>query len=217
MGIAPLSTWQYSTAKTIGKAMWKPLVVSLLVFIPLLLLGFRSIPALLGFWMIAYVACVIIYEFWRAAWARHNARDENLLVAFWLMIGKNRRRYGGYIIHLGMVLMAVGILGIELFQTETQGTIPQGGQISLGQYTIKFDSLSVFDTEEGRNVARAVVSVYKDGNYIGVLHPRRDYYYESQQPMTIAGVRSTPEDDLYVLLSRLAATIHICCNIQNLP
>ncbi len=94
------------------------------------------------------------------------------------MIGKNRRRYGGYIVHLGMILMAIGILGIELFQEETQGTIPQGGQITLGQYTVKFDSLAVFDTADGRNVARAVVSVYKDGKYIGDLYPRRDYYYE---------------------------------------
>jgi cytochrome c-type biogenesis protein CcmF len=96
--------------------------------------------------------------------------------------------------------MALGIIGIELFQTETQATIPQGGQISLGQYTIQFDSLSVFDTADGRNVARAVVSVYKNGRYVGELHPRRDYYYEAQQPMTIAGVRSNMEDDLYVIL-----------------
>jgi len=218
MGIAPLSSWQYSTAKTIGRAMWKPALASLLVVIGLVLFGFRSLPAILGFWLCAFVVFVTLYEFWRAAWARHHARNENLLAAFWYMIGKNRRRYGGYIVHLGMILMAIGILGIELFQEETQGTIPQGGQITLGQYAVKFDSLAVFDTADGRNVARAVVSVYKDGKYIGDLYPRRDYYYESQQPMTIAGVRSTPEDDLYVLLvdwqplSTSAATFKIYHN-----
>ena len=123
-----------------------------------------------------------------------------MLQALWRLAGRNRRRYGGYIIHLGVVLMAIGIIGIEIFQTETQGTISQGEQLSLGNYTISFDSLSDFNTEDGRNVARAVVSVYKDGQYAGELYPRRDYYYESQQPMTIAGVRSTMEDDLYVLL-----------------
>jgi cytochrome c-type biogenesis protein CcmF len=70
----------------------------------------------------------------------------------------------------------------------------------LGRYVMTFDSLANFDTPDGRNVARAVVSVYKDGQYVGELHPRRDYYYESQQPMTIPGVRSTWEDDFYVLL-----------------
>jgi cytochrome c-type biogenesis protein CcmF len=70
----------------------------------------------------------------------------------------------------------------------------------LGNYSITFDSLANFDTRDGRNISRAVVSVYKNGSYMGELHPRRDYYYESQQPMTIPGVRSTWEDDFYVLL-----------------
>ncbi len=200
MGVAPLSAWQYSTARTIGKAIWKPYLASLVVVVVAFIAGTRSIPALIGYWLCALVLSVTLYEFWRAAWARHRAQEQNLAQAFWQMIGKNRRRYGGYIIHIGVVLMALGIIGIEIFQTQTQGTIPQGGQISLGQYSVRFDSLSVFDTADGRNVARAVVSVYKNGQYVGELHPRRDYYYDSQQPMTIAGIRSTMEDDLYVIL-----------------
>jgi cytochrome c-type biogenesis protein CcmF len=63
-----------------------------------------------------------------------------------------------------------------------------------------YDSLSQFDTPDGRNVARAVVTVYEDGEFVGKLYPRRDFYYAAQQPMTIPGVRSTLEDDFYVLL-----------------
>ncbi len=200
MGVAPLSAWQYSTIRTIGKSIWKPYLASLIPVGVVMIAGTRSISAMIGYWLCALVLSVTLYEFWRAAWARHNAQEQNLLQALWQMIGKNRRRYGGYIIHIGVVLMALGIIGIEIFQTQTQGTIPQGGKISLGQYTIQFDSLAVFDTPDGRNVARAVLSVYKDGKYVGELHPRRDYYYESQQPMTIAGIRSTMEDDLYVIL-----------------
>jgi cytochrome c-type biogenesis protein CcmF len=200
MGIAPLSAWRYSTSKTLGKAAWKPFIASLVLVGLLLLIGLRSIPALLGFWLCAFVIFVTAYEFWRAAWSRHSTRGESMPQALWRLAGRNRRRYGGYIIHLGVVLMAIGIIGIEIFQTETQGTISQGEQLSLGNYTITFDSLSDFNTEDGRNVARAVVSVFNDGQYAGELYPRRDYYYESQQPMTIAGVRSTMEDDLYVLL-----------------
>ncbi len=96
--------------------------------------------------------------------------------------------------------MAVGIIGIEVFQTETQATIPQGGEITLGDYSMRYDSLALFDTADNRNVARAVVSVYKNGQYVGELHPRRDFFYDFQQPMTIPGVRSTWEDDFYVLL-----------------
>ena len=200
MGVAPLSAWTYSTRKTLSKAIWKPFVASLAVVAVLWITGTRTWPALVGFGLCALVTFVTLIEFWRTAWARHKTHEENLLQALWNLAGKNRRRYGGYIIHLGVVLMALGIIGIELFQTETQGTIPQGGRISLGQYMVQFDSLSVFNTTDGRNVARAVVSVYKNGKYVGELHPRRDYYYESQQPMTIAGVRSNMEDDLYVIL-----------------
>jgi len=200
MGIAPLAAWHHSTAKTLGRAIWKPLLASLVLVLALVLGGIRQPAALIGFWLAGLVTLVTLHEFWRGALARHQRSGEGLPLALWRLAGRNRRRYGGYIIHLGVVLMSIGILGIEVFQSETQGTIPQGGQLTLGRYVMTFDSLANFDTPDGRNVARAVVSVYKDGQYVGELHPRRDYYYESQQPMTIPGVRSTWEDDFYVLL-----------------
>ncbi len=200
MGIAPLSAWGHSTVKTLGRAIWKPLAASLVVLIAVFALGIRHWAALLAFWLTALAALVTLNEFLRGALARRRRSGENLFAALWNLAARNRRRYGGYIIHLGVVLMALGIVGIEMFQTETQGTIPPGGSLSLGDYTVTFDKLDLFDTEDGRNVARAVVSVTSEGKYLGSLHPRRDYYYDSQQPMTIPGVRSTMEDDLYVLL-----------------
>ena len=200
-GIGPLAAWRHSTAKTLGRAMWKPFIASVLLGLGLpLLMGVYNWVALLGFWLCAFVVTVTLYEFWRGALARHHRSGENLPLALWRLAGRNRRRYGGYIIHLGFVLMAIGVIGTELFQTETQGTIPQGGQITLGDYSLRYDSLAIFDTPDGRNVARAVVSVEKNGQYIGELHPRRDFFFEAQQPMTIPGVRSTWEDDLYVIL-----------------
>lgn len=200
MGIAPLAAWRHSTVKTLGRAVWKPFLASLVVLVLIVVGGIRQPAALLGFWLSTFVAMVTLYEFWRGALARHRKSGESLPVALWRLAGRNRRRYGGYVIHLGVVLMAVGVIGIEIFQTETQGTISQGEQISLGNYTIRYDSLATFDTPDGRNVARAVVSVFRQGEYVGELYPRRDYYYESQQPMTIPGVRSTWEDDFYILL-----------------
>jgi cytochrome c-type biogenesis protein CcmF len=200
MGVAPLAAWRYSSSKTLGRAIWKPFIVSLVVVAAVLLSGIRQPAALLGFWLCGFVASVTLYEFWRGAMARRRKSGEILPVALWHLAARNRRRYGGYIIHLGVVLMAIGIIGIELFQTETQGTVSQGEELSLGDYQVSFNSLAVFDTEDGRNVARAVVDVSKDGRSVGQLYPRRDYYYESQQNMTIPGVRSTWEDDFYVLL-----------------
>ncbi|MCJ7533376.1 MAG: heme lyase CcmF/NrfE family subunit [Anaerolineales bacterium] len=200
MGVAPLSAWRYSTAKTLGQAMWKPFIASLVVLALVWMGGIRILGALLGFWVLAFVVFVTVYEFWRGALARHQKWNESLPVALWRLAGRNRRRYGGYIIHLGVVFMALGVIGIEIFQAETQGTIPQGGEMTLRGYTITYDSLAVFDAPDSRNVARAVVSVYKDGKFLGQLYPRRDFYYDQSQPMTIPGVRSTWEDDLYVLL-----------------
>lgn len=218
MGIAPLAAWRHSTAKTLGRAIWKPTIASLVVIAVVFAAGMRNWGALLGVWLATLVAFVTLYEFWRAAYARHKSHGENLLLAFWLLAGRNRRRYGGYIIHLGIVLMAIGIIGIEMFQTETQGTISLGESMSLGSYSFTYDSLAEFDTPDNRNVARAEISVFKNGDYVGKLHPRRDYFYESQQPMTIPGVRSSFEDDFYVLLvdwqpiSSQAATFKIYHN-----
>ena len=201
MGIAPLSTWRASTTRTLGKFFWKPSVASLIVgILGPFLLGIHQPVALFGFWLVALVILVTVQEFWRGAKARRRKSGESLPVALWRLAGRNRRRYGGYIVHLGCMLMAIGIIGIELFRTETQGTIPQGGMISLGDYRITYRSLAIFDTQDGRNIARAVLNVEKNGRILGELYPRRDYYYESQQPMTIPGVRSTLVDDLYVIL-----------------
>jgi cytochrome c-type biogenesis protein CcmF len=200
MGVAPLSAWGFSTAKTMGRALWKPALVSLLAAIAAVALGVRSVWAVVALWLGGFVAAVTLYDVIRAAVARRANTGEALTTALWKLPARNRRRYGGYIIHLGIVLMSLGIIGIEFFQTETQGTIQIGQSIELKGYTTTFKDLAVFDTPDGRNVARAVVEVSKDGKVLGELYPRRDFYYDSQQPMTIPGVRSTLESDLYVIL-----------------
>ena len=200
MGVAPLSAYGRSSWKMLGASMWKPMIASLIVPIFLYFQGMQIIGALVGYWIASFVLFVTVYEFWRGAMVRRRRHGENLPTALAHLAGRNRRRYGGYIIHLGVVLMAFGIIGIEIFQSETQATLAQGEQLTLDRYVMTYDSLSQFDTQDGRNVARAVVTVYEDGEFVGKLYPRRDFYYASQQPMTIPGVRSTLEDDFYVLL-----------------
>jgi cytochrome c-type biogenesis protein CcmF len=213
MGIAPLSAWGHSTLKTLGKAILKPLAAALVVMLTIIVY-FLLNPALIngyfpyaiaGLFVTITTAFVTLYEFWRASEARSRAQKENIFVALWRLAGRNRRRYGGYTIHLGVVLMAIGIIGIEMFQTETQGTIAKNESIQLAGYTMTFKDLQDFDLYDAsgapmQNVARAVVDVSKDGKFLTTLYPRRDYYYDSQQPMTIPGVRSTMQDDFYILL-----------------
>ena len=200
MGICPLTAWRISTMKSLGRNIWKPTAVSFAVPIALVATGMQNWIAVLAFWLTALVGAVTLYEFYKGAAARSRRSGKNFLVELWLLVVRNRRRYGGYLIHFGIVLMALGVIGIEMFQTETQATVDRGEQIVLEDYSITYDDLAEFDTNDNRNVARAVVSVYRDGEKLDELYPRRDYFYESRQPMTIPGVRSTMEDDFYVLL-----------------
>jgi cytochrome c-type biogenesis protein CcmF len=200
MAIAPLSGWGLSTYKTIGKVIWKPAIVAILIVVIVLVAGVTNPYAIIGFFLVSLVLSVTLYEFWRGAMARRKRHGENLFTAFLILAKRDRRRYGGYLIHIAMAMMAIGIIGIEMFQTETQGNLSQGESLALDEYVLTYKSLSVFDGPDGRNIARAVVSVAKDGKFVGELYPRRDFYYDSGQPMTIPGVRSTVEDDIYVLL-----------------
>jgi cytochrome c-type biogenesis protein CcmF len=201
MGIAPLSAWGKSTMLTLGRALWKPTIPALFAPVLAYMAGYTQPVALIGFFLVAFVIFVTLYDTYRGARARQRAQKENFFTALARLAGRNRRRYGGYIIHISMMLMAIGILGIELFQTETQGTLAQGESLQLSGYTIQYNEVASWDDRgAGVNYTRAVVDVSKDGEYIGQLYPRIDYYFDAQQTMTIPGQRSTLQDDLYILL-----------------
>jgi cytochrome c-type biogenesis protein CcmF len=201
MGIAPLSAWGHSTVQTLSRAIWKPAAGAVLITAFLFFTYTKNWIALIGFFLVALVLLVTIYEYLRGAAARQRTQSENIFTAIWNLTGRNRRRYGGYIIHISMMLMAIGILGIEIFQVETQGRIGIGQSLNLQNYTITYKELASWDdTPKGVNYTRSVVDVYRNGIYLGQLHPRKDYYYDSQQAMTIPGERATLRDDLYILL-----------------
>ncbi|HMD81011.1 MAG TPA: heme lyase CcmF/NrfE family subunit [Anaerolineales bacterium] len=219
MGIAPLSAWGHSTVKTLGRTIWRPTVGAIIITVLIFMTYTRNVYAIIGFFLVAFVILVTLYEYWRGANARQRSQNENIFTAFWNLTGRNRRRYGGYIIHLSMMLMAIGILGIELFQVETQGTVRQGESLSLANYELRYKEIAQWDDlPSGVNYRRAVLDVYQDGEHLGQLVPRIDYYYDSQQNMTIPGNRSTMKDDLYVLLvdwepaSAIGATFKIYVN-----
>ncbi len=218
MAVAPLSAWGHSTMETLGRALWKPAVAATVITA---IIGFtytQNVIALIGFFLVALVLLVTLYEFWRASRARQRAQGESFLAALYRLTGRNRRRYGGYIIHISMMLMAIGILGIELFQTETQGTIQVGESLRLQNYELIYEDIARFPGPDGREVTRAVVQVYQDGQPVAELHPRTDYYWDAQQNMTIPGVRATLKDDVYILLvdwepaSAIGATFKIYVN-----
>ncbi len=179
MGVAPLSAWGHSTVKTLGRAMWKPIIGAIAITVLLFATYTRNIGALIGFFIIALVLLVTVYEYWRGAVARQRSQGENIFTALWNLTGRNRRRYGGYIIHISIMLMAVGIMGISIFQSETQGTLSQGQSINIAGYEIRYKEIASWDnTGAGVNYTRSVVDIYKDGKYLGQLTPRIDYYFD---------------------------------------
>ncbi len=148
MGIAPLSAWRHSTAKTLGRAIWKPFLASLVVLVIAdHCWACASSAALLGFWLCAFVASVTLYEFWRGALARHRSRRrEPARWRLWRLAGRNRRRYGGYIIHLGVVLMAIGHHRHRDVPDRDPGHDPAGRVSSRWAITpSRYDSLADFD------------------------------------------------------------------------
>jgi len=200
MGVAPLTAWGAAGARSLGRRLWKPGLFSFTAPLLLLLVGGIQRPAvLLAAWFGVLLMTVTISELCRGAMGRSRKYGENLPLALVRMVRRNRRRYGGVIIHLGVIVMAAGIIGIEAFQIEAQGSIPPGGKIDIGRYSLEYDSVAVFDTYDNRNVTQAVVEVYRDGRSLGELYPRQDFFYQWGQSMMVPALHSTLAGDLYVI------------------
>jgi cytochrome c-type biogenesis protein CcmF len=154
----------------------------------------------LAFWLVAFVLAVNGFEFFRRVQFRRRDESAGIWVAVKRVFQRNQRSLSAMIIHIAVVLMALGIIGIEFFQSETQGTIAQGEGLKLDQYEMVYKELDFFETPDARYVARAVVQVIRDGEILSEIYPRRDYYYESNEKVSTPGVRSTLLDDFYVIL-----------------
>jgi cytochrome c-type biogenesis protein CcmF len=200
MGVAPLVAWKRASIKRLGRAVLWPSALTVVVAVVLLALGVHRPGVLLGFVLAVFAASVTLLEYYRGAAARVRTRGESFPQALWTLFGRNRRRYGGYMIHLGVVIMAVGIISSNAFQLETQQPLAAGQTITLGDYVLEYEGLERFVATDGRSVMRAQTIVYKNGREIAQLAPRIDNY-PGGQPMSIPGTISSPlGDDFYVLL-----------------
>ena len=203
MGVAPLSAWSATTARRLGRALVIPVLLTVAFLVVFVLLGMSSIGALVGYGIISLSGMVILYETYRAAAARRRSVGENWLQAFANIARRNPRRYGGYLVHLGITVMGIGMLGSTLFQFETQRTMAVGETIQVQDYQFRYDALREGQIAlDGRLMDIAEVTVLRDGREVAHLRPRRDFFPETSglNTMTIAGSHSTLENDFYVLL-----------------
>src|SRR6266508_1251711 len=217
MGIAPLFAWRKQAARSLGRAIWIPFATSLGITA---IWGFlhRMHPAsIFGLWLVTCTLSTSLAEFWKGVQARHTTRGENVFTALVNLIRRNHRRYGGYIIHLGVILIATGVIGDAYFKQETQGTVSQGEVLNIGGYKLQFRELLGYPSSDGRDVVEAVTKLSQDGKFIRELNPQRDYFTVQEQSVSVPGVYSTPNMDFYVLLvgwddSGASATFKIYVN-----
>ncbi len=200
MGVAPFFAWRKQTAKRLPQAMWFPFVPSAaLALSPPLSMRMHPAAAF-GIWLVAFVTLATLLEYWKGIQARRRVRGENVFTAMARLIARNRRRYGGYIVHLGVFMMALGVIGDAYFQKETQAPLTVGQTLGIDEYTIRFEGLRAYNGSDGREIVEATVSLFRDGEFVRTLKPRRDFFVVQQQPVTIPAVYSTPVADVYVLL-----------------
>ncbi len=199
MGVAPLFAWRKQAAKRLGRMLLYPFLLSL-VWAGVWGYAHRMHPAAyFALWLVAFVVLSILFEFWKGMRAR-MARGENPLATLQKLIARNHRRYGGYIIHLGVVMIGLGFIGDAYFKAETQVALARGESLTIGEYSLRFDNLESYPGSDGREVLEATTSLYKNGEFIDTMKPRRDFFIVQQQPSTIPAVYSTPAEDVYVLL-----------------
>jgi cytochrome c-type biogenesis protein CcmF len=201
MGVAPLFAWRKQSAQRLGRSLRWPFLISVASVIALFIGGMRSLGALFGFWMVSLVGITTLWEYARGVMARRRAHKEPWAVAFWRLTGRNRRRYGGYLIHLGVVCMALGILGTYVFQEETQGTLSRGETLSLGGFDLTFNGLGNRRGAADLAIVEADLTLRRGDRILRTLVPRREIYQNSGQTMTIPAARSTISEDFYVILA----------------
>ena len=200
MGVAPLFAWRKQSARRLGRALWVPFALAIAVVLALLVSGMRNPAALFGYWLVAFVGLATLWEFGKGVRARMK-HGESPAVALVRLMGRNQRRYGGYIVHLGVVMIALGVVGTTFFQQETQGMLRPNESLRLDGYTLTYQSLRQYALEGGdRQVTEAQVSLYQDGKFLRTLRPRRDFFISSGHPLSIPAVHNRPGEDVYVLL-----------------
>ncbi len=154
---------------------------------------------MVGLGVVIFSAILTLLEFWKGTLGRMK-RGEAPWTAFANLMARNRRRYGGYWIHLGVIVMAFGIIGLEMFQEQTQPHLSAGESVTIGNYEMTFNGVERRPGVDDLIITEATVDVFENGRFVKTLYPRTELYTRTGQPMTIPAVRSTIGEDFYVLL-----------------
>jgi cytochrome c-type biogenesis protein CcmF len=197
-GVGPLLAWRKTSMDSLKRNFAWPLLVGAISGVTAFVLGYREGAAMLCFFLCGFVTGTIVMEFYRGAKVIRARSGMNLLLAAQELAMRNTRRYGGYVVHFGMVLIFIGLAGAA-FNTEAQKTMNVGDSLKLGPYTLV---LQTADTKAEKNYTaqRMVVEVLKGNKQIMLLYPeKRQFQGNEQAAGTMVAIYSTLREDLYVV------------------
>ncbi|MDO8636836.1 MAG: cytochrome c-type biogenesis CcmF C-terminal domain-containing protein, partial [Dehalococcoidia bacterium] len=199
MGICPLIGWKRASTSNLLRNFLYPFIFGVVLAIIMFVMGKRQPYALIAISTAGFVLFTIFLEWIRGTIARHRTRQENYFQAFINLVLSNRPRYGGYIVHLGIIILAFSIAGTMAYSTSKEVSIIPGETMNIGKYTLRYEGMSQYQTER-KQVVVANLTVYNGTERIGVMAPERftPVYYD--QAITEVAIRSNMEEDLYVIL-----------------
>ncbi|HXE79955.1 MAG TPA: cytochrome c-type biogenesis CcmF C-terminal domain-containing protein [Vicinamibacterales bacterium] len=215
-GAAPLVAWRKSSLSSLRQQFLWPTVISIATGAALVALGVRVWTSGICFVLCAFVAATIVQEFLQGARVRQQGTGTDLLTALIGLVGRNKRRYGGYIVHLGIVLIFLGIAG-EGFKREEQVLLRPGQQTIVGPYTIRLDAIRITEDPQKQAVT-GHLSVFEDGRELGKMYPAKWFFRKhEEEPTTEVAIRRGVTEDLYLIMPAFdvaaqSASLHIMIN-----
>ncbi|KKK33224.1 cytochrome C biogenesis protein [Mesobacillus campisalis] len=200
MAVCPLLAWQRSSAKNLKKNFLLPSILSLAGMTLMVTLGIQKAWAVIGYGVIIFLFITHYFEFYRGVKARRKMTKERIPTALYKLMTKNRRRYGGYIVHIGIAFIAMGIIGSQNYDVETMKTLKPGESVDIEDYRITYERLD--QRSEGINdIVYADLTVFKNGERLGVFQPEKIFYGNWDQPSSEVALQTSIAEDLYMVLS----------------
>jgi len=215
MGVGPLLAWRRTSATALWRNISVPVILAALCAVLLPLFGVTDLVANIGFSICMFTAAAILYELWRGVRVRHS-HGENYISALSMLFNRYRQRYGGYLVHLGLVALVAGVIGSNYFQLQQDTTLKSGQDITIAGYQLTY--LGNIDSKEtDKETVTAQVQIWRDGKLQGYIYPGRSLYRNfNNQPASQIAITTFGVTDLYVLLENVQgpaqATIHIFVN-----
>jgi cytochrome c-type biogenesis protein CcmF len=222
-GIGPLIAWRKASVSNLRRQFLTPLISGIVVALVLLAAGMRSPHAVITYLLATFVAATIVQEFAKGIGARRSIHGESFPRAFVRLVGRNRRRYGGYIVHAGIVLLFAAFAGLA-FKKDYDVSLTAGQAFEVTDPVgarWRFVSQGVSTSKSLNRLITAVsLETWRDGKRLGFIKTEKRQYFDSQdrptfEPSTEVGIRSDAKLDTYIVLAGVrdeAAELRISFN-----